>query len=125
MTHPDVGVHTRGQLTFFEAFFVLRDGNPSKSNQRAKIRNPSGRDSRGWESPLPCPAAEFVPVLFILARSHCVGSPRPLIVSKTRRVSRATGQSPGCLRIPGDNFSEKKQTEKKPRSRATGPKVAT
>ena len=85
MTHPDVGVHTRGRLTVFEAFFVLRDGNPFKRNQRAKIRNPSGQDSRGSESPQPLSAAALAPALFILARSHCVASPRPLVDGETSR----------------------------------------
>ena len=85
MTHPDVGMQTRGRLTVFEAFFVLRDGNPFKRNQPAKIRNPSGQDSRGSESPRPLAGEGLAPALFMLARSHCVSSPRLLVDGETSR----------------------------------------
>ena len=98
------GMHTRGRLTVFEAFCGFRDGNPSKSNQRAKIHNPSGQDSRGG-SLRRMGTAALAPALFRLARSHCVGSPRSLIVGE---ASPEPGHWPALerLRLQNDDFPE-------------------
>jgi len=113
------GVHTRGRLTVFEAFCGFRDGNPSKSNQRAKIHNPSGQDSRGG-SLRRMGTAALAPALFILARSHCVGSPRSLIVGV---ASPEPGHWPALERLvlQNDDFPEENTNRnERPLSLVTG-----
>lgn len=64
--------------------------------------------------------AALAPALFRLARSHCVGSPRPPVVGE---ASREPGHwpAPERLWLQNDDFpEERKQTEEKPLSLVTG-----
>ena len=61
---------------------MVKDGNPCKSNRRAKIRNPSGQDSQVWKPPLPHWAMELPSALLPVGWFARVGHQDGLIVGE-------------------------------------------
>jgi hypothetical protein len=92
---------------------VLKDGNSSKSNQRAKIHNPSGQERRGRSSPLPLRALELAPALFRIGSFSLRWFAKTTWSMANRRESRANGLLPNACASRAMISHEKRQTEEK------------